>query len=217
MKIVNFVITSAAIGIFAGNSTAATLTANSVSLSYTSGGSSINEAFTFLGPDLNVTGGGSTAGGPLTTTTLGTPFSLGLALITSDVGGGGGSGVAAGVTYPSLDFTSGSLLFFGPFVLTSGNLTITVPETISGTVSACSPYVTCINSGGPTAFSIAFNVQGSLTLQAVPISTAPNAYQITSAQFTTAPEPGTMPVLLSGIAGLVLLGIRRRVKTVLKD
>lgn len=203
MKIGMLAIPLAMISGFAANVAGATITATSVSLSYASSVSGTNETYSFLGPGLNIVGGSSEAFGPLTTTALGTPFNIGVALIVSDIGGGSGSGVAGGVSYPSLDLTSGSMLLFGPFTLSAGHLSFTVPETITGTVSACSPYATCINSGGPTVFSMNFTVHGLLTVTAS--QGGSNLYNITSAQFTTAPEPGTLLILLSGVAGLLLL------------
>jgi hypothetical protein len=129
--------------------------------SATSGSAAITNAFggpegaTFqlTGPQLSVSASGGSIPGYNVLQTLNNPFSLTLSLLISDDGFESGSAVAGGTSYPSVAFSNGgadtlAIAALTSITLTAGNLTVTTPATLSGTLAACTTAGVCVNGGG---------------------------------------------------------------------
>jgi hypothetical protein len=176
--------------------------ASYVSLTYTGTTGAQLEDFTFVGPNLNLTGGGGSPGNGLLEVGIlpGTPFFLGQPLIEGEYGVASAAGAIAGVTYNDLGVSSGDGVYAGPFVLQNGETSLTVPYTLTGTVGVCRPYVvfgSCEFTAGQQYFNIAFSTPGLMTVHLIEIGSASQSYwAITSAQFTSVPEPNTGSLII---------------------
>jgi hypothetical protein len=134
----------------------------------------------------------------------------------SDDGFESGSAVAGGTSYPSVAFSNGgadtlAIAALTSITLTAGNLTVTTPATLSGTLAACTTAGVCVNGGGtpqhPFDVSIA-PINGLLKVTYANINPPVGTqYALTSAIFTTVPEPGTW---IAGF-GVVIAVLRRKV------
>ena len=169
----------------------------------------LSNSFSFSGPLVNITGSGATLAQP-PVENLGVPFDLTLFLIIDDNGDESGSAIGNGTSYPSvqfLDIGATAVRNSAPITLTAGQLTVSVPATLNGSVAVCSPNTFCASGGGPfsTVFDASFALSGTLTVTYAQFNLG-SPYALTSAVFTTGvPEPATW---LFSLGGLTLVGIK---------
>lgn len=156
----------------------------------------------------NGSGGGATAVAYSNLPALNTPFGFSQQVIIDDTGNESGAAFGNATNYPSVQFTGGLLVTAStPIVLTAGNLTVSVPASLSGTLDVCSPDNFCAFGGGASSnvFDVNFATPGILTVTFAQFNFG-STYTLTSAEFTSTPEPGTWLLAPLGIA---LVGLRR--------
>ena len=92
-----------------------------------------------------------------------------------------------------------------PITLTPGNLTVSVPASLTGTLTVCSPDHNCVFGGGPFSdvFDVDFALSGTITVTYAQFNVN-SPYALTSAVFTTVPEPAARWLFFLG--GLALIG-----------
>lgn len=176
--------------------------------------SSLGVSFTFTGPQpVNVQGGGGNNVGYLVLEPLNTPFNITLSLFIDDTGNTAGPASANGVDYGGSEYLgigSDELTNSVPIELTPGNLTVSVPATVSGGLEICTPDPMCPGGATPGTWTNPFDVSfgplaGTLTVTYAQFNPGSD-YALTKAVFTTAvPEPATWPFLLCGIAVAIVL------------
>src|SRR5215469_7953892 len=139
--------------------------ATSGSVSYTNsvfGCMCLDNSFSFSGPMMSITGSGVTLAQP-PYENLGVPFNLTLGLIIDDIGDQSGSAIGNGISYPSVQFVdlaSTIVQNSTPMILTAGNLTVSVPATLNGLITVCSPNNLCFAGGGSRVFDVSFALSG---------------------------------------------------------
>lgn len=170
----------------------------------------LDNSFSFSGPLVSITGSGVTAAQP-PTENLGVPFNLTLFLIIDDNGDESGSAIGNGISYPSVQFVdlaSTIVQNSTPMILTAGNLTVSVPATLNGLITVCSPNNLCVTGGGSNVFDVSFALSGTLTASYAQFNVG-SPYALTNAVFTTGvPEPSSLALLGSGL--LPALAVIRR-------
>ncbi len=167
--------------------------------------SSLENSFSFSGPLVNIMGSGGNNVGFTTLESLNVPFSFSVALVIDDTGDESGPASANGVDYASVQYTGdASISSTAPITLTAGNLTVSVPAIVSGTLSVCNPSSICAFGGGVPdhVFDVDFAVTGTLTVGYTlfnpPVGTQ---YALTTASFTSAvPEPAAWMLLIGAFA-----------------
>lgn len=185
-------------------------------------GSTEGDNFSFTGPQpVSVQGGGGTASTYDVFQTLNVPFNITLQLIIDDTGNEAGSAAANGTNYGLSEYTATGLTELtnsSPITITAGNLTVSVPATVSGQLDICTPDVSCPGGSAPNPgltsnpFDASFGpLSGTLTVTYAQLNLSSN-YTLTNAQFTTTtPEPSTFLFLGAGAAALYLLHRRRQI------
>jgi len=180
--------------------------ASNVSLSWTAvSGGFQDEMFSFLGPDVNLSGAASNFGGLLANSIVpGVPFSFGIPIINQDLGVAGAAGNIGGVQYTNLGVSSPDGVLAG-LVFQPPQTTVSVPYALAGRVFVCkSPQFL---GACPQDFEILFDTPGVLTVQLTP--SGAGTWAVISGQFTTVPEPNTIMLSMALLAVPFVAGLRR--------
>jgi hypothetical protein len=194
----------------ASTAPAVTFSATAGTASYANSvlGSTLSNTFSFTGPSLSVTGSGATPFTIDTLQTLGVPFGFSVALVIDDFGTQSGPAMAGGMNFPDVQYLGpASITALAPITLGLGNLTVSVPAQVTGTITACSPFNICAFGGGipSDVFDISFTVPGTLTVTYALFNIGPQ-YSLTSARFASnVPEPATW---LLSLGALALVAVR---------
>lgn len=188
---------------------------------FVTNGNGDNEAFTFIGPGININGGGTVQCDWCTffdfSLTPGSSVTPGIGLVTFD--NTNGTATIGGQTF---DLSGGYLFSSSILALDSitfptdgrSNFTVSVPagfseQFIQGSAPLLGNYNLQILGYGVGTMSLNFTF--------VPQNGAPSYYQFSRGQFTlvSAPEPGTLGLMATGLAGIVGM-IRKRARICLQ-
>lgn len=203
-------------------------------------GGIVNAGFTFSGPDVYLTGSSSTIDPPNdfvgSDEQLGivgrAPYSNFLWVYAEDNRFPQGSATVGGTEYSDVVYFGLAALSGDSFLLTpdmfasQGEVTVSVPATVTGSMTACIPDSACTLGYGPTIspFSVDVDVSGTLTLTYARVSgSTPPQYgefvYLTTATFTPSPEPAMWMLMTSGLlaVGAQRLMRRRREVIVIQD
>ncbi|HWE53623.1 MAG TPA: PEP-CTERM sorting domain-containing protein [Bryobacteraceae bacterium] len=197
-----------------------TYVATSASLNYTFTSGFTLESFSFVGPDLNLSGrGGSLFDQGPSGIEPGVPFDFSTFLIVNADGSefsGTVGGVSTTFSLNSHGLVSAPGMVFNltngeiPSPLSNGSAPMTVPATASGTLSLCAPVSECAVDGGTQDLQVTIDIPGTVTLQIVNFgSPSTPLYRVSSAHFSTVPEPNTA-VPLGLVTAVLFWFVRHR-------